>query len=417
MTPAAAAPATPERDERGRPRPSPASGERPPGSKRVRHGQDMQGVAKALDYVDSETSAAARAMPPPGTAPAAEPSVMVEPQSPRLAASRPRDDGTPPQAPPKKRPARDSAAAAQGQQAAPALQLGAAHSRGYCISFSITWRNAESTEHDRLAARHAIRHAITTWGARQPLGCMAAGKSRTDGLDFHIYGIHGDTVTLEVLDGVVKKVKDTALSYPRRSRNLRVRLCKFNAKVECKLSLREAEVIDRIGGVGLPHDCERWFKVLPREQAPPAPAVTAEGVREGVVAAGMAPAGLQTPAAATAGLLAKAFASELQVIRVERDEAISPAAVVSCFDRVAQLLDCAIWYLSELPNDSSAATGVGSEQAALAGSGPSAPSAGLGGSGSGVGDEAAAQLLPPPSTLVSSGRVPLSSLPRPLLRF
>ncbi len=192
MTPAAAAPATPELDERGRPCPSPASGERPPGSKRVRHGQDMQGVAKALDYVDSETPAAARAMPPPGIAPAAEPSVTVEPQSLRLAASRPRDDGTPPQAPPKKRPARDIAAAAQGQQAAPALQLGyAAHSRGYCISFGITWRNAESTEHDRLAARHAIRQAITTWGARQPLGCMAVGKSRTDGLDFHIYGIHG----------------------------------------------------------------------------------------------------------------------------------------------------------------------------------------------------------------------------------
>jgi hypothetical protein len=74
------------------------------------------------------------------------------------------------------------------------------------------------------------------------------GKSRTDGLDFHIYGIHEDTVTLEVLDGVVKKVKDNALSYPRRSRNMRVRLCKFNAMVERKRSLPEAEVIDRIRG-------------------------------------------------------------------------------------------------------------------------------------------------------------------------
>ena len=411
MTPAAAAPATPERDERGRPRPSPASGERPPGPKRGRHGQDTQGVAKALDY--AETPAVVRAMLPPDTAPAAEPSVTVE--SLRLSTSRPREGGTPPTAPPKKRSARASAAGAQAppqdqQAAAAARQLGyAAPARGYCISFSITWRNAESMEHDRLAARHAIRHSIATWGARQTLGCTVVGKSQIAGLDFHIYGIHGDTVTLEVLDGIVKRVKDNALAYPRRSKNPRVSSCRFRATVERKLSLPEAEVIDRIGGGGLPHDCERWCKVPPREQAPPAPAVSAEGVREGAVAAGEAPAGLQTtPAAATAGLVAKALASELQVTRVERDAAISPAAVVSCFDRVAQLLDCAIWFLSELPNDSRAATGGGhSEQAALAGPGPFALSAGLRGSGSGVGDEAAAQLLPPPSASVSSGRVPL----------
>ncbi len=84
-----------------------------------------------------------------------------------------------------------------------------------------------------------------------------------------------------------------------------VRLCRFNAMVERKRSLPEAEMIDRIGWVGLPHDCERWCKVLPREQAPSAPAVTAEGVREGVVAAGMATAGLQTPAAATAGFIVR----------------------------------------------------------------------------------------------------------------
>ncbi len=245
ITLAAAAPATPERDERGRPRPSPASGERPPGSKMVRHGQDMEGSPRPWTMWTRRP----RPLRGPCTPPAQRQLRSPPSQSPRLAASRPWDDGTPPQAPPRKRPARDSAAAAQGQQAAPALQLSyAAHSSGYCISFSITWRNAEGTEHDRLATSHAIRHAITTWGARQPLGCMAVGKSRTDGLDFDIYCIHGDTVTLEVLDGVVEKVKDTTLSYPRRSSNMRVRLCKFNAKVERKLSLREAEVIDQIGG-------------------------------------------------------------------------------------------------------------------------------------------------------------------------
>ena len=171
MTPAAAAPATPERDERGRPRPSPASGERPPGPKRGRHGQDTQGVAKALDY--AETPAVVRAMLPPDTAPAAEPSVTVE--SLRLSTSRPREGGTPPTAPPQKRSARASAAGAQDppqdqQAAAAARQLGyAAPARGYCISFSITWRNAESMEHDRLAARQAIRHSIATWGSMQPL--------------------------------------------------------------------------------------------------------------------------------------------------------------------------------------------------------------------------------------------------------
>jgi hypothetical protein len=400
--PAAADPATPERrEERGRQRPSPASGERPPGPKRGCHGQDTQGVVKALDYAETP-AAAARALPPPGAAPAAEP---IEPQSPRLSASRPRDDkATPPAAPPKKqhrRAAMAAQAASDEQAASAARRLGyPAPVRGYCVGFRITWRDDASEERARSATRHAIRHAIKTWGSRQQLGCVVTCKFLPDGLELHIYGIRGDPVTLGDLAKVVQKVNG-ALQFPRRSRNITVKNCRFTAKVTHRRSVPEAEVIDQIVRVDLPQDCECWCKVRPQEQAPPAQAVPAESAREGVMAPGEAPAGPQkTPSAAIAGVLAEAFASELRDIRAEVNEAISPAVVVACFDRAARLLDCAIWYMSELPKASSSATGA-------AGTGPLAPSAGMGGSGIGVAEEAAAQLLPPPSAAVSSGRVPL----------
>ena len=403
-TPAAAAPTTPDRDERGRTRPSPGSGEGAPGPKRGRLGTSTPGVAKTLDY--AETPAAAMAVPPPSAGPAVGPSVYsaIEPQSPQLPSSRPRGDITTPEAaPPKKRITRDDAAMSQRQQTVRQLGYDSATAGGYCISYNITWRDPQrSTEDDRIATRYAIRHAIAQWGARQPLGCVVVGEPHTDGLNFHVYGIHGNVVTMDAFRERVKKIS-MALDHPRRSRNVRVKHCRFKAKVTHRLSMPEAEVFALIRGVGFPPHYERWCKVLPREQALPARAVPAEIASQGAVTVDKAigPAAavqLGSPAA-----LASAFGRELQGVRERCDGAKSPADIKWCFEQTARLVDCAIWYLSQLPDDSiSTATGV--EQIALVAAGPS-PSAG--GSGSGVCEEAAAERqMPSPSASASSAGPP-----------
>jgi hypothetical protein len=49
----------------------------------------------------------------------------------------------------------------------------------------------------------------------------------------------------------VKKIS-MALDHPRRSRNVRVKHCRFKAKVMRRQSMPEAEVFNRIRGVGIP---------------------------------------------------------------------------------------------------------------------------------------------------------------------
>ena len=187
---------------------------------------------------------------------------------------------------------------------------------------------------------------------------------------------------------------------------MRVKHCRFKAKVMRRQSMPEAEVFDRIRGVGFPPHYERWCKVLPREQAPPARAVPAESASQGAVTVDKA-IGLETPAAAvqlgSPAALASAFGRELQGVRERCDGAKSPADIKWCFEQTARLVDSAIWYLSQLPDDSiSTATGV--EQIALVAAGPS-PSAG--GSGSGVCEEAAAERqMPSPSASASSAGPP-----------
>ena len=179
---------------------------------------------------------------------------------------------------------------------------------------------------------------------------------------------------------------------------MRVKRCRFKAKVMRRQSMPEAEGFDRIRGVDLPPDCERWCKVLPREQAPPAHAVPDESASKEAATVDK-DIRLETPAAAavqlgTPAALASAFERELQGVRERYDAALSTAEIARCFETAAHLVDCAIWYLNRLPDDSiSTATGV--EQIAPVAAGPS-PSAGSGGSGSGVCVEAAAEGQMPP---------------------
>jgi len=145
---------TPERDERARPRPSPGSGEGHPEPKRGRLRQSPSGVAKALNYAESP-AAVAMSVPPHSAAlgPAAAAPSAVEPQSPLISSSRPRDDMTTPQAaPPKKRRARDGdAALEQRQQAVRQLGYDSVTAGGYFTCFLDMMRLLICTDYLRVA--------------------------------------------------------------------------------------------------------------------------------------------------------------------------------------------------------------------------------------------------------------------------